>query len=94
MEIHKKYSIPFACLIFALVGAPLAIRMQKKCEITPSLLMIIMIWWFINDAIPVLFLKGVESTNVPYIWGARIFMIAMLGLLFWMVHKAWKKVRS
>lgn len=29
VEIHKKYSIPFACLIFVLVGAPLAIRMGK-----------------------------------------------------------------
>jgi lipopolysaccharide export system permease protein len=30
VEIHKKYSIPFACVIFTLVGAPLAIRMGKS----------------------------------------------------------------
>jgi lipopolysaccharide export LptBFGC system permease protein LptF len=30
VEIHKKYSIPFACLIFVLVGAPLAIRMGRS----------------------------------------------------------------
>ncbi|MCH7549683.1 MAG: LptF/LptG family permease [Candidatus Krumholzibacteriota bacterium] len=29
VEIHKKYSIPFACVIFTLVGAPLAIRMGR-----------------------------------------------------------------
>jgi lipopolysaccharide export system permease protein len=29
VEIHKKYSIPFACLIFVLVGSPIAIRMGK-----------------------------------------------------------------
>jgi len=29
VEIHKKYSIPFACLIFVLVGSPLAIRMGR-----------------------------------------------------------------
>jgi lipopolysaccharide export system permease protein len=30
VEIQKKYSIPFACVIFVLVGAPLAIRMGRS----------------------------------------------------------------
>jgi lipopolysaccharide export system permease protein len=30
VEIHKKFSIPFSCLIFVLLGAPLAIRSGKK----------------------------------------------------------------
>jgi len=30
VEIHKKYAIPFSCIIFALLGAPLAIRSGKK----------------------------------------------------------------
>lgn len=30
VEIHKKYSIPFACVIFVLLGAPLAIRMGRS----------------------------------------------------------------
>jgi lipopolysaccharide export system permease protein len=30
VEIHKKYSIPFACVIFVLVGSPLAIRMGRS----------------------------------------------------------------
>lgn len=29
VEIYKKYSIPFACLIFALIGAPLGYRVKK-----------------------------------------------------------------
>jgi len=29
VEIHKKFSIPFACLIFVLVGGPLGIRTRK-----------------------------------------------------------------
>ncbi len=58
--------------------------------ITPTLLLIIMIWWFINDAIPILLLNGVKEENIPYIWGARIFLIALIGILFWMVHTAWK----
>jgi lipopolysaccharide export system permease protein len=30
VEIHKKYAIPFSCIIFVLLGAPLAIRSGKK----------------------------------------------------------------
>jgi lipopolysaccharide export system permease protein len=29
VEIYKKYSIPFACVIFALVGAPLGYRVKQ-----------------------------------------------------------------
>jgi lipopolysaccharide export system permease protein len=29
VEIHKKFSIPFACVVFVLVGAPLGIRTRK-----------------------------------------------------------------
>jgi lipopolysaccharide export system permease protein len=29
VEIHKKFSIPFACIIFALLGAPLGIRARR-----------------------------------------------------------------
>ncbi|MEL6824209.1 MAG: LptF/LptG family permease, partial [Calditrichota bacterium] len=29
VEIYKKYSIPFACIVFILVGAPLGIRARK-----------------------------------------------------------------
>src|SRR6185369_4501748 len=29
VEVHKKYSIPFACLIFVLVGAPLGIMARR-----------------------------------------------------------------
>ncbi|OQX84828.1 MAG: hypothetical protein B6D63_03655, partial [Candidatus Latescibacteria bacterium 4484_7] len=30
VEIHKKFSIPFSCIVFVLIGAPLAIRSGKK----------------------------------------------------------------
>jgi lipopolysaccharide export system permease protein len=29
VEIHKKFSIPFACVVFVLIGAPLGIRAKK-----------------------------------------------------------------
>lgn len=30
VEIHKKYSIPFACVIFVLIGSPLAVRLGRS----------------------------------------------------------------
>ena len=30
VEIHKKFSIPFACLIFVLIGSPLAVRLGRS----------------------------------------------------------------
>ena len=29
VELHKKYAIPFACIIFVLIGAPLAVRFPR-----------------------------------------------------------------
>ncbi|MFH1195573.1 MAG: sodium-dependent transporter [bacterium] len=59
--------------------------------ITPSALIIIMLWWFINDAIPILLLKGADPNNIPYIWASRIFMLAVLFLLFYLIHLSWKR---
>ena len=30
VEIHKKFSIPFACIIFVLIGSPIALRLGKS----------------------------------------------------------------
>jgi lipopolysaccharide export system permease protein len=30
VEIHKKFSIPFACIVFILIGSPIAIRMGRS----------------------------------------------------------------
>ncbi|MCR4418326.1 MAG: sodium-dependent transporter [Ignavibacteria bacterium] len=58
--------------------------------ITPLILLVIMIWWFVNDAIPILLLEDVPAEKVPYIWGARILMLLILGLILLMIHLAWK----
>ncbi len=62
--------------------------------ITPLVLFIVMIWWFINDAIPILLLKNVSPENIPYIWGARGLMFVIFLLLVLMVKKAWSNHSS
>lgn len=59
--------------------------------ITPLVLIIIITWWLINDAIPIFLLKGVKNENIPYILGTRIGMLLLIIGIFYLVHKAWKK---
>ncbi len=52
MEIHKKFAIPIACLVFALVGMPLGTstrRGGKPASFAVSLAVIIL-WWAIYNA--------------------------------------------
>lgn len=59
--------------------------------VTPLVLFIIMIWWFVNDALPTLMLSNVNSENIPYIWGARILMLVLMIGLFFLIKLAWDK---
>ena len=59
--------------------------------VTPVILATILLWWLVKDAIPIFMLKGVPAENVPYIWGARILMLVLLGSLIWLVKAAWKR---
>jgi len=61
--------------------------------ITPLILLSIMLWWFIKDALPTLLLTNVEAGKIPYIWGARVLMfIIFIGILI-MIRKAWNNRR-
>jgi NSS family neurotransmitter:Na+ symporter len=59
--------------------------------VTPLVLFAIMLWWFIQDAIPTLLLSNADPKNVPYIWGARILMILLFSGLCYLVRKAWNR---
>ena len=47
VELHKKFSIPFACIVFALIGAPLGIKGRRSGKAYGFLvsLIIITIYW-------------------------------------------------
>ena len=59
--------------------------------VTPIFLFVILISWTIQDAIPILMMKGISPENIPYRWGARLLMLAILFTIMYMVHIAWKK---
>jgi len=81
VEIHKKYSIPFACLVFILIGAPLGIMMRKGgfgMAGSISLFFFLIYWAFL--------IGGEKLADRGYIspfwgmWAANIIM-GSLGLL-------------
>jgi len=59
--------------------------------VTPAILLCIMIWWAVQDAIPTFLLVNVESEKIPYIWGARVLMLIISIGIILMIKKAWIK---
>ncbi|MBI5749470.1 MAG: sodium-dependent transporter [Nitrospinae bacterium] len=57
--------------------------------ITPMFLFIILVTWFYQNAIDVLFMKNIASSDKLYVWGARVMMaVIFIGLAF-LVRKSW-----
>ena len=84
VEIHKKYSIPFSCIIFVLLGAPMAIRSGKKgmtMSITFSILFFLIYYVFLITGEKLADRRLLE----PWLamWLPNIILLAAAGLLLW-----------
>ena len=84
VEIHKKYSIPFSCIIFVLLGAPLAIRSGKKgmtMSIAFSILFFLIYYVFLITGEKLADRRLLE----PWLamWLPNIILLAAAGLLLW-----------
>jgi len=58
--------------------------------ITPAYLLIILIYWTYQEAIPTLLMSSKSEADIPYLWGARLLMVLILSILLWMIYKGWK----
>lgn len=88
VEIHKKIAIPFACLIFMLIGIPLGIISKNgkfTINIAISLTFIIIYWAFLNIGE---FLAD-ENKISPFIgiWSGNFFMGIFALYLFYISNK-------
>lgn len=91
VEIHKKYSLPFACIIFVLIGAPLGTMMRKGgfgMAAGMSLIFFLVYWAFLIGG-EKLADRGLLSPLMG-IWSANIFL-GLLGILL-MIKSAREKV--
>lgn len=80
VEVHKKYSIPVACIVFILIGAPLGIMSRRGSMATGAsfgLLFFIVYWAFL--------IGGEELANreiispVTAMWAANV-IVGILGI--------------
>jgi SNF family Na+-dependent transporter len=61
--------------------------------ITPAYIIVMLVVWTYQDAIGKFMMKGVDEVQHPYLWGARILFLALIGVTLLMVRLAWKKKR-
>jgi NSS family neurotransmitter:Na+ symporter len=59
--------------------------------IAPVYLITLMIAWAIQDGIPVLLMQHAKPEDIPYLWAARVLMVGLNVVFFYLVHLAWKK---
>jgi NSS family neurotransmitter:Na+ symporter len=58
--------------------------------VTPLVLLGILGWWFYQDWLPTIMLKGVPEADVPYRIWTRLLLVLLLEVLVLMVWIAWK----
>ncbi|MEK6590025.1 MAG: sodium-dependent transporter [Nitrospinota bacterium] len=58
--------------------------------ITPLFLFIILIAWLYQSAADVLFMRNIPPSNRPYVWVARVMMLALFIGLAFLVRKSWR----
>ncbi len=58
--------------------------------VTPLVLLGILGWWFYQDWLPVIMLKGVAEADVAYRVWTRLLLVLLLEALVFMVWVAWK----
>lgn len=91
VEIHKKYSLPFACIVFVLIGAPLGTMMRRGgfgMAAGMSLIFFLVYWAFLIGGEKFAD-RGLLSPFLG-IWSANIFL-GILGI-FLMIKSAREKV--
>ncbi|MCX6173226.1 MAG: LptF/LptG family permease [Ignavibacteriales bacterium] len=91
VEIHKKYSLPFACIVFVLIGAPLGTMMRRGgfgMAAGMSLIFFLVYWAFLIGGEKFAD-RGLLSPFLG-IWSANI-LLGILGI-FLMIKSAREKV--
>ena len=90
MEIHKKFSIPAACLVFALIALSLGLSSRKDSKLASIVLgigviFVYYVFMYVSEAMA----KGGHVSPHLAMWIPNIFLgLVGLGLLLWRSHAA------
>jgi neurotransmitter:Na+ symporter, NSS family len=65
--------------------------------VTPAYLMLLLVWWSIQEAWPILSLQvsagggALLASNLPFVIGARVVLLLLAGLFALLVYLAWRR---
>jgi SNF family Na+-dependent transporter len=65
--------------------------------VTPAYLAVILVWWGVTDALPILRLERaagggpVAHESIPYVWAARGMLIVLLAVAVLAIRAAWRR---
>ncbi|MGH7560914.1 MAG: sodium-dependent transporter [Gemmatimonadales bacterium] len=59
--------------------------------VTPVFLIVMMVWWFVTDALPTLQLRGVDEAHHPTRWASRAVMLGILIAQLFLIRAAWRR---
>ena len=62
--------------------------------VTPIYLLVLLVMWTYQDAIKALLMTGKEPAHRPYLWGARVLIVALLLGMCLLIRKAWNKKKG
>ncbi len=59
--------------------------------VTPVYLIGLLFFWGWQDGIPILLMKGKPAADIPYLWGARLMMLALTVICVYLIARAYKR---
>jgi SNF family Na+-dependent transporter len=59
--------------------------------VTPVFLIVMMLWWTVQEAVPTFNMVGAAPEQVPYKWASRALMLAILVLQLVLIRMAWAR---
>ena len=59
--------------------------------ITPVFLLVMMIWWTVQEAVPTLLMSNVPADQHTVRWASRGLMLAILLFQLWLIKAAWRR---
>jgi SNF family Na+-dependent transporter len=62
--------------------------------VTPIYLLILLAVWTYQDAVKEFLMKGKDEAHRPYLWGARVMIVALLLVMLLLIRKAWNKKKA
>jgi lipopolysaccharide export system permease protein len=83
MEIHKKFALPFACLVFGIIGIPLGIQPRRSARSYSLILSLgVFLLYYIIISIGEVMVKSALIPAIVGAWLANVILIALGIYLF------------